>query len=129
MSKNPANGSGWPSVNDKRGRSLIDFDVSYVDYAHVPYAMALGDGGATQFMGSTFGAPGLLPLEDFPTRLASYIKDASWSGFAAYTPLHWASSDECKKPAAPDGGPAELRKPRFSCLIPLTHVRRSAAIL
>ncbi|WP_295441499.1 hypothetical protein [uncultured Thiodictyon sp.] len=122
-------GKAFPSANDPRGRSLIDFDVSYVDYAHLPYAMALGDGGATQFMGSTFGND-QLPLSDFPDRLSAFLADANWSGFAAYRPLHWESSDDCAKGRAPDGGPADLKKTRFSCLIDVrTDVVPSAAIL
>jgi hypothetical protein len=129
ISQNPADGSAFPNANDPRGRSLIDFDVSYVDYAHLPYAMALGDGGATQFMGSAFGTPGPLPVSDFPRRLSEFIDKSGWSGFAAYAPLHWARPDDCAKPPAPDGGPANLLKTRFSCLIPQTAVVPSAAIL
>jgi hypothetical protein len=77
--------------------------------------MALGDGGATQFMGS------MLPLATSTTRLSQFINDASWSRFAAYAPEHWAMPSQCPKP--PPG------KTVFSCLVPRTDVAPSAAIL
>jgi hypothetical protein len=127
ISQNPADGSAFPSANDTRGRSLIDFDVSYVDYAHLPFAMAIGDGGATQFMGSTFGDGGSLPNSLFATRLSNFVSDATWSAFAAYAPVHWAS--DCSPPLAPDGGPKDIAKTRFSCLVPRVDVAPATAIL
>jgi hypothetical protein len=126
-------GSAFPNANNSQGRSAIDFDVSYVDYTNTAYAMALGDGGATQFMGSTFGAGGNLPNAEFPVRIATFIQTANWSGFDAFTPLHWAvtpsTPNGCKPPFAPDGGPADTAKTRFSCLVNQTQVAPSAAIL
>ena len=126
-------GAAYPNANDPRGRSLIDFDVSYVDYAHQPYAMALGDGGATQFMGSTFGVPGSLNIADFPTRISTFMTTSNWSGFDAYSNLHWGVTPSdptgCDPPFAADGGPRDQRKTRFSCFIPFTEVAPSAAIL
>jgi len=128
ISQDPANGKAFENANDARGKPLIDFDVSYVDYAHLPFAMALGDGGATQFMGSTFGTPGPMPNSDFAKRLAKFGNDANWSEFSAYASLHWADASSCASPA-PDGGPGDRRKTRFSCLVPRIDVMPSAAIL
>ena len=114
-SQNPADGSAFPNANNPSGIPLIDFDVSYVDYANLPFAMALGDGGATQFMGST------LPLSAATARLSQFISDAGWSRFAAYAPEHWAAPSDCPNPPA--------AKTRFSCLVPRTDVAPSAAIL
>ena len=53
ISQDPATGTRFPDPNDTRGTAFLDFDVSYVDDAHLPVSMAMDDGGATQFMGST----------------------------------------------------------------------------
>ena len=53
ISQNPADGGKFDDPNNPNGTSVLDFDVSYVDDAYLPVAMAIDDTGATQFMGST----------------------------------------------------------------------------
>ena len=78
--------------NDPRGIPLIDFDVSYVDDVFLPIAMALDDGGATQFMGSNLpyrdlsGGP-----NDVPHRIAAFLQ-GGWSQYAAYSDHNWSHS-------------------------------------
>jgi hypothetical protein len=68
------------SQNDPNGIPLIDFDISYVDDVFLPVAMALDDGGATQYMGSN------LPYADLPTTIADFlVAGTGWSKYAAYS--------------------------------------------
>ena len=121
ISQDPATGLDFPNANDSRGRPLLDFDVSYVDYANVPFTMAAGDGGATQFMGSTLG-----PNDNYNARLTQFLQAGDWSVYGDFAPLNWASSAECPNPK---GRPTNTLKTSFSCLVPRTDVVPSAAIL
>jgi hypothetical protein len=90
ISQDPTTGDKFPSANDTRGIPFLDFDVSYVDDAYLPVAMAIDDTGATQFMGSTIGHPtNTSPYTTFNNRLAAFLKDAQWSRYAAYSDLNW----------------------------------------
>jgi hypothetical protein len=120
ISQNPADGSSFPNPNDTRGTPLLDFDVSYVDDAHLPVAMGIDDGGATQFMGST------LPPVKFNERLTNFLSEGNWSRYAAYAPLNWATSEECPTPGT---RPTDKNKTTFSCLLPRTDRVPSANIL
>src|SRR5262249_51129447 len=86
-SQNPNTGAPFVDQNDPRGGSLIDFDVSHVDHAYLPVAMSLGDTGATQFMGPS------LSVNVFNQQINSFVKDASWSQFAAWSDRYWSSLD------------------------------------
>lgn len=120
ISQDPATGSAFPDANDPHGTPLLDFDVSYVDDAYLPVAMALDDGGATQFMGST-----LLP-DAFNARLTQFLTDGNWSRYAAYAPLNWATAVQCPSPFE---RPSDPNKTSFSCLVPRTDRVPSANIL
>ena len=120
ISQNPATGDKFPDPNDPKGTPLLDFDVSYVDDAHLPVAMAIDDGGATQFMGST------LDPTTFNARLTQFLSDGNWSRYAAYAPLNWATPAECPRP---DARPTNSNKTSFSCLLPRTDRVPSANIL
>ena len=120
ISQDPSSGSAFPNPNDPNGTSLIDFDVSYVDDAYLPVAMGLGDGGATQFMGSP------LPNATFRQRLSNFLTQGNWSRYAAWSELNWATKAEC--PAA-DGRPSNPNKTTFSCLVPRVDRVPSANIL
>ncbi len=93
ISLNPEDGSSFPNPNDTRGRPFIDFDVSYVDDAYLPVAMALGDTGATQFMGSKL-VSGVPPGKTFNDRLTAFLTDPNtqWSRYAAFSPANWDSA-------------------------------------
>jgi hypothetical protein len=68
------------SQNDPNGIPLIDFDVSYVDDVFLPIAMALGDDGATQYMGSS------LPFAKLPDTISTFLATGTgWSKYAAYS--------------------------------------------
>lgn len=118
ISQDPATGSAFNNANDPSGTPLIDFDVSYVDDAYLPVAMALDDGGATQFMGST------LSPTVFNQRLTQFLTDGHWSRYAAYSELNWAESKDCI-----NGKPTDPNKTTFSCLTPRTDRVPSANIL
>lgn len=78
-------GSASPKgPNDPDGTPVIDFDVSYVDSAYLPVAMALSD-GMTAYMGSA------LPYADFKTRLTTFLNDprTDWSEFGVYAQRNW----------------------------------------
>src|SRR5215467_3290819 len=72
------NGAKAPdNQNNRAGVPQIDFDVSYVDSVFLPVAMALADGGATQFMGSG------LPYGQLPKIISDFLTMGSgWSGYA-----------------------------------------------
>ena len=79
------NGAASPNgPNDPNGIPVIDFDVSYVDSAYLPVAMALGD-GMTAYMGSS------LPYDQFKQRLSTFLNDprTDWSTFGVYAPRNW----------------------------------------
>jgi hypothetical protein len=120
IAMDPSSGSAFPDANNRNGIPFIDFDVSYVDYANLPIAMALGDGGATQFMGSK------LPPADVAARLSQFTSASHWSPFAAFAPNNWATAAECPSPA---GAPKNPAKTKFSCMVPRTDVAPSANIL
>jgi hypothetical protein len=67
--------------NDPTGVSNIGFNISYVDDAYLPVAMALA-GGATGYMGTA------LSSATFNDRLTDFLHDPSthWSAFAAWSP-------------------------------------------
>ena len=92
ISLNPQDGSAFPDPNDTRGRPFIDFDVSYVDDAYLQIAMALGDTGATQFMGSKLVS--VPPGKTFNDRLTAFLTDPNtqWSRYAAFSPANWDSA-------------------------------------
>ncbi|MET1084512.1 MAG: hypothetical protein ABWY12_15910 [Burkholderiales bacterium] len=119
-SQDPATGSRFDDPNNPNGTPLLDFDVSYVDDAHLPVAMAIDDGGATQFMGST------LKPADFDARLTQFLTDGNWSRYAAYSPRNWATPEEC---TTPGGRPTNIGKTSFSCLTPRTDRVPSANII
>jgi hypothetical protein len=83
ISQNPYNGAEFVDPNDPRGRSLIDFDVSYVDDAYLPVIMALLDTGATQYMGSA------TERKAFNAKLKAFLGQANWTTFAAYDSKNW----------------------------------------
>lgn len=118
ISQDPATGSKFPDPNKKEGLALLDFDVSYVDDAHLPVAMAIDDTGATPFMGS------LLGYTTFNLRLTSFLKDGNWSRYAAYAPQNWSDPNDCTA-----GIPNDTNKTRFSCLTARTDRVPSANIL
>lgn len=120
ISQDPSTGSAFPNANDPKGTALIDFDVSYVDDAYLPVAMALDDGGATQFMGST------LKPDTFNDRLTKFLTDGNWSRYAAYAPLNWATAAQCP---TLNGRPSDPNKTSFSCLVARTDRVPSANIL
>ena len=64
--------------------------------------MAIDDGGATQFMGST------LKPTDFDARLTQFLTDGNWSRYAAYAPQNWATPEEC---TTPGGRPTNKARP------------------
>ena len=118
ISQNPADGNKFPDPNNSNGTPVLDFDVSYVDDAYLPVAMAIDDTGATQFMGST------LPYGTFNQRMTSFLTDGDWSRYAAYNPSNWADSSDCV-----GGVPKDPNKTRFSCLTTRTDRVPSASIL
>lgn len=120
ISQNPKTGDAFSNPNDPNGTSLIDFDVSYVDDAYLPVAMGLGDGGATQFMGSA------LPNAIFKERLSSFLVLANWSRYGSWSEANWATKEEC--PTA-DGSPSNPNKTSFSCMVPRVDRVPSANIL
>jgi len=82
------NGAKAPdNQNNPAGVPEIDFDVSYVDDVFLPVAMALADGGATQFMGSG------LPYGQFPKVISDFLTMGSgWSSYAVYADPNWGHS-------------------------------------
>jgi hypothetical protein len=113
ISQNPATGLPFPNPNDSQGRSQIDFDVSYVDSAAEPFAMTLGNGGATQFMGSK------LSTAAFHKRLTQFANPSGsatpqWSRYAAFDPVNWATAAECPSLT---GRPTNPNKTYFSCML------------
>lgn len=120
ISQNPATGNAFPNPNDTHGTSLIDFDVSYVDDAYLPVAMGLGDGGATQYMGSS------LNNDVFKQRLSNFLAQGNWSRYAAWSGLNWATPSECP---SSDAKPSNPNKTTFSCLVPRVDRVPSANIL
>ena len=118
ISQNPADGTAFPDPNNNTGTPLLDFDVSYVDDAYLPVAMAIDDTGATQFMGST------LRSVKFNDRLTQFLTDGNWSRYAAYSPLNWSDPADCT-----NGIPNDSNKTRFSCLTARTDRVPSANIL
>jgi len=73
--------------NDPNGIPLIDFDVSYVDDVFLPIAMALDDGGATQYMGSN------LPYGQLPGTLDTFLTSGTgWAKYAAYADRNFPHS-------------------------------------
>jgi hypothetical protein len=106
ISQNPATGDKFEDPNNKNGTPVVDFDVSYVDDAYLPVAMAIDDTGATQFMGST------LRFDTFTQRLTQFLTDGKWSRYAAYAPQNWADAKDCT-----GGVPNDTNKTRFSCLV------------
>ena len=81
------NAKSTKDQNDPDGISVLDFDVSYVDDAYLPVAMAV-DGGITAYMGSK------LSLDAFSKRLTGFLNtpSADWSEFAAYTPVNYPNA-------------------------------------
>ncbi|MEO8305661.1 MAG: hypothetical protein ABI724_16235 [Betaproteobacteria bacterium] len=81
------NAKSTKDQNDPDGISVLDFDVSYVDDAYLPIAMAI-DGGITAYMGSK------LSVRTFADRLTSFLNNpaSQWSEFAAYTPLNYPTA-------------------------------------
>ncbi|HKA35929.1 MAG TPA: hypothetical protein VKH43_03865 [Thermoanaerobaculia bacterium] len=118
ISQNPATGDKFDDPNNTSGTPLLDFDVSYVDDAYLPVAMAIDDTGATQFMGST------LKFDTFKDRLTQFLTDGKWSRYAAYAPVNWADPNDCTA-----GVPGDTNKTRFSCLVARIDRMPSANIL
>jgi len=87
------NSASTKNQNDPDGTSVLDFDVSYVDDAYLPVAMAVG-GGITAYMGSKLALGTSAMPGTFAERLTSFLNDpdSKWSGFAAYTPLNYPSA-------------------------------------
>jgi hypothetical protein len=107
ISQNPDTGDKFPDsqggANNKDGLPFLDFDVSYVDDAHLPIAMAISDGGATQFMGSLIAKP-VVPdsYNTFKDRLSSFIAATQWSRYAAYTEQNWNAHRTTFQDLVPD---------------------------
>jgi hypothetical protein len=78
-------GEAFPDPNDPRGKSQIDFDISYVDDVYLPVTMIVGD-GATQYMGSD------LSFTQFNEQLTKFLASAKWSRFASYAPENFDAS-------------------------------------
>lgn len=108
ISQNPADGSAFQSPNDPRGTPFIDFDVSYVDHSYLPVAMALADGGATQYMGSK------LDYATFNRQSAQFVKAAGWGLFGSYLPEQWATPQQCPTSTGP---PNSIIPTSFSCMV------------
>jgi hypothetical protein len=109
VSQNPADGSKFPDPNDVRGVPFVDFDVSYVDHTYLPVAMAITDGGATQFMGST------LDYATFNQRSRDFVasSSANWSLFGSFVPGQWATPEQCPTDTGP---PSSIVPTSFSCM-------------
>src|SRR5262245_23364 len=107
ISQNPATGDKFDDPNNANGTPLLDFDVSYVDDAYLPVAMAIDDTGATQFMGSTLG------FDKFKDRLTQFLKDGKWSRYAAYSDANWSDPKDCTSAGIPNN----VNKTKFSCLL------------
>lgn len=108
ISQNPADGSNFDDPNDRRGTPFVDFDVSYVDHTYLPVAMALDDGGATQFMGST------LDYATFNQRSAAFVSATNWALFGAFRPEQWATPAQCPTTTGP---PNSIIPTSFSCMV------------
>lgn len=79
-------GKAYVDPNDPRGVPFLDFDVSYVDEAYLPAAMA-ADSGAIQYMGSS------LSFDDFRMRLTDFTAQTKWPQYAAFAPLNFNATD------------------------------------
>ncbi len=113
-------GKAFPDANNPDGTPFIDFDVSYVDDVYLPVSMAPA-GGIAQFMGSA------LNVSTFNTRMTSFLKDANWSRYAAYSELNWDSA-ECSR-LGPPGTPCIANKTVFADLVPVEFgENRQAAV-
>ena len=75
-------GIAFPNPNNPAGVPFLDFDVSYVDEAYLPAAMA-SDTGAIQYMGSR------LSYADFRQRLGDFVTQAKWPQYAAFADLNF----------------------------------------
>lgn len=91
ISMNPATGIPFPNANNPGGIPMVDLDLSFVDSIYLPVAMALDDGGATRYMGTT------LPYAQFNRRTQSFVnrkigQNMLWSQYAAYSPVNWPNN-------------------------------------
>jgi hypothetical protein len=107
ISQNPLTGDKFPDsqggANNKTGIPFLDFDVSYVDDAYLPVAMAVSDTGATQFMGSTIAKPDVTdPYKTFNDRLHAFVNETKWSRYAAYSDLVWNANKNTFQKLVPD---------------------------
>lgn len=75
--------TGHPSPDPDEGRLMTDIDLSYVDQVYLPIAIAIDNGGASGYMGT------VMSYYEFNQRVNDFIRDAKWSGFAAYSPANW----------------------------------------
>lgn len=100
-------GAALPDPNDPSGTPFLDFDVSYVDHAYLPAAMAIADGGATQYMGSK------LDYATFNARMAQFIPAAKWARFGSFLPEQWATAAQCPSNTGP---PTSIVPTSFSCM-------------
>ena len=84
---NPADGSRFKNANHTKGFPFVDFDVSYVDDAYLPVAMAVAE-WATPFMGS------LRNPTQFNEGLTSFLKNSNtkWSEYAAFASRNWKNT-------------------------------------
>ena len=101
------NGEALPDPNDPTGTPFLDFDVSYVDHAYLPAAMAIADGGATQYMGSK------LDYATFNARMSKFITEAKWARFGSFMPEQWATPAQCPTNTGP---PNSIIPTSFSCM-------------
>lgn len=77
--------TGNPSKDPDSGVPMTDIDISYVDQAYLPVAIAVDDNGASGYLGT------VMPYQDFKAKSENFIK-AGWSQFAAFSQSNWQNN-------------------------------------
>lgn len=74
--------TGKAETDPDKGIPMADIDISYVDQAYLPVAIAVDDNGASGYLGTA------IAYEAFKQKTSDFIR-AGWSSFAAFSAKNW----------------------------------------